>query len=1193
MQTARLVKAPPSITHATLAKPSQPAMYAPTVDAVEAPDINMQLENATRLGHHFGAISVFPPDAPSQSKRAVESVQRLSAFSPTGHSRVNSVSVIPAGWAVPPRVQTKLTVGEPNDPDEQEADRVADQVMRMAEPRVQAKCACGGEAGPDGECAACKAKRLAIQRQVQDEPAEREEVVQTQSDSAPSQAAPDLESRLNGSRGSGHALPADTRSSMESAFGADFGGVRVHTDGEAVQMNRELSAQAYVIQQSKGLAWGIQRAPAVSDYTKRQTNVERSGITRLEVHNLEYGSTKDFAPSDLTYEVKKDGKTVVKHSDERNKTNQSAKQMAVVLMPDALQPDQPVQVLLHFHGWGWREGDPYAGYRVGKNKGGTVRDVAQERLEQQIGAFAKAKGVQVVGILAQGVGKSDFGDIPTFEYIRDVLLKSNVPALVKVATDEKYSVVLSAHSGGGSTQVVPKLREGKAETADRSKLAYQKAGKDRRVVDKLQPVDLIVLFEALNGPNDVKYVHDWVNGQLNRLVPVLKAAASPSDAKALAELAATPKLRGYFGNRESGYAKRYKDLNDKICEAIAKRVPEAWRADVGDLFRIIAMEDPGGKRQVGHEEVISGTGPDPAAGTLGDALSASRNPAGDRAKALPCSAQKAPKPKKQALGQRGVFVSRQVHRDSAAAAMATFVTPNGLAAQLLRRLQRLPAPPPTPAPTPAHQVEAAADRVSDTVRAAAAPLIGTADGDDVVGIVTQQIIARRANPSAALRRRSPTHPALALYDVLYGTDVVADLTTIDTRAPGANANARRKAADETRRGVFAAVLGGLVTDVRASTAVAAPAAALDQAVQVAGERAMVPAVLPFISTGRTWEDVRIGVITEFGGLVAGTRTALARANDYYSRLQRPTFLNVTQATRVHPDLNAAFVRAAAVITRRLAATPEPQRAQITAAIRTSLGRNTFSAVLRENRNAPHRLSDHSFGFAIDIDSSRNPNISSRGGLAPVQDVTGDDPTAGTTANRTGVQVEATATDLREISDEYQAAMTSDATLAPVLLRLANAGRARVTPPLLALASGADLVAAVVLRQRAARAAALRAALWPEGAATRAPTPPSEVAATERRIARIGDAFRASFTDAARTRRVGASSEGTPGTVAAQGFMTLPSILVGALAGSDGGNLRWLGTANQDFMHFELMTRPALFTAGDIVDPAPPDATHAA
>ena len=205
-----------------------------------------------------------------------------------------------------------------------------------------------------------------------------------------------------------------------------------------------------------------------------------------------------------------------------------------------------------------------------------------------------------------------------------------------------------------------------------------------------------------------------------------------------------------------------------------------------------------------------------------------------------------------------------------------------------------------------------------------------------------------------------------------------------------------------------------------------------------------------------------------------------------------------------------------MITRRLAATPEPQRTELTAAISTALGRNTFSAVLRANQNAPHRLSDHSFGFAIDIDSPRNPNIGTAGGLGPVQDVTGDDPTAGTTPqDRTGAQVETTATDLREISDEYKAAMTSDATLAPVLLRLANEGRARVAPPL----PGAD-VGSRPRRGRGARRQAAASRRAPGGALAggrrAAPAPPrrsggggptagrprhrSEIAAAERRIA---------------------------------------------------------------------------------------------
>lgn len=69
--------------------------------------------------------------------------------------------------------------------------------------------------------------------------------IQPKADNAPTNAAPNLESRLSASKGGGSSLPNDTRSSMEAAFGADFSGVRVHTGSEAVQMNKELGAQAF------------------------------------------------------------------------------------------------------------------------------------------------------------------------------------------------------------------------------------------------------------------------------------------------------------------------------------------------------------------------------------------------------------------------------------------------------------------------------------------------------------------------------------------------------------------------------------------------------------------------------------------------------------------------------------------------------------------------------------------------------------------------------------------------------------------------------------------------------------------------------------------------------------------------------------------------------------------------------------
>ena len=49
-------------------------------------------------------------------------------------------------------LQTKLTVSDPGDEYEREADQVADQVMRMPDPTpmIQRKCACGASEGDCG-----------------------------------------------------------------------------------------------------------------------------------------------------------------------------------------------------------------------------------------------------------------------------------------------------------------------------------------------------------------------------------------------------------------------------------------------------------------------------------------------------------------------------------------------------------------------------------------------------------------------------------------------------------------------------------------------------------------------------------------------------------------------------------------------------------------------------------------------------------------------------------------------------------------------------------------------------------------------------------------------------------------------------------------------------------------------------------
>lgn len=164
-------------------------------------------------------------------------------------------------------IQAKLTVGKPNDKYEQEADRIADKVMRMPDRATVLR-----------KCAACKEeekkiqqKPLAVgitpwvQRQVAEEQeedrvqtkplqrqAEEEEeaiqpkiMLQKQTTGGPPQPGASLESRLNRSKSGGSPLPDNTRSFMESRIGADFSNVKIHTDDNAVQMSQDIGAQAF------------------------------------------------------------------------------------------------------------------------------------------------------------------------------------------------------------------------------------------------------------------------------------------------------------------------------------------------------------------------------------------------------------------------------------------------------------------------------------------------------------------------------------------------------------------------------------------------------------------------------------------------------------------------------------------------------------------------------------------------------------------------------------------------------------------------------------------------------------------------------------------------------------------------------------------------------------------------------------
>ncbi len=138
-------------------------------------------------------------------------------------------------------LQPKLTVGESGDTYEQEADRVADQVMRM----------------PDS-ASTVQQKPLPIQTKLG---------IQRSGDHG-SHNSSDIESRLSSSQGRGTPLSDEVRSFMEPRFGADFSQVRVHTDSESVQMNQGLNAQAFTCKQD--IYFGAGKTPAKDALTAHE-----------------------------------------------------------------------------------------------------------------------------------------------------------------------------------------------------------------------------------------------------------------------------------------------------------------------------------------------------------------------------------------------------------------------------------------------------------------------------------------------------------------------------------------------------------------------------------------------------------------------------------------------------------------------------------------------------------------------------------------------------------------------------------------------------------------------------------------------------------------------------------------------------------------------------------------------------------
>ncbi len=130
-----------------------------------------------------------------------------------------------------PAIQPKLVINEPGDAYEQEADRVADQVMRMLAPELSIAAA---PPQVSRKCAACEEEKAQM---LQTKPAGTSE--------AAAGEAPSIVHEVL--RSPGHALDPSTRAFMEPRFAYDFGGVQIHYDTQANASARAVNAIAYTV----------------------------------------------------------------------------------------------------------------------------------------------------------------------------------------------------------------------------------------------------------------------------------------------------------------------------------------------------------------------------------------------------------------------------------------------------------------------------------------------------------------------------------------------------------------------------------------------------------------------------------------------------------------------------------------------------------------------------------------------------------------------------------------------------------------------------------------------------------------------------------------------------------------------------------------------------------------------------------
>jgi hypothetical protein len=309
-------------------------------------------------------------------------------------------------------------------------------------------------------------------------------------------------------------------------------------------------------------------------------------------------------------------------------TPERADHRAIALVPDTLDATQVVDYVVFLHGYtedpstrpygGWRaykpppkppappSRKPHEPSKTERNLEkwrhgiddkdvAPVRDVALDQAEQQL----QDSGLtQLVIVLPQGGLRSQFGDAANAaDYVKTVVDELLADKLWLDATQTPVTtapqtgrITMAGHSGAGAT-----LGGMAANAAVR---ITHPGSKDAENPRSLPPGGDLVIFDAINGSNELSGYQAWVTARLDLDLRMLKS--KPDDDAKLSYLAAAPKLRGFYTD---GYKSNYLALEQTIREWFKRHAGE-----LGPSARCLRanfmLTYAGGE----HEELMRGVG---------------------------------------------------------------------------------------------------------------------------------------------------------------------------------------------------------------------------------------------------------------------------------------------------------------------------------------------------------------------------------------------------------------------------------------------------------------------------------------------------------------------------------------------------------------------------------------------------------